>query len=65
MLLTVVSVPDAARSLAPSEVGVVASPRTPMNGIVTVNCSPVSGWEKIGPSNGGRLVLVSTIATAA
>ena len=65
VLLTVVSVPDAARSLAPSEVGVEARPRTPMNGIVTVNCSPVSGCEKIGPSNGGSAVELFTIAAAA
>ena len=65
VLFTVVVEPDAARSLAPSEVGVVARPRTPMNGIVTVKGSPVSGFEKIGPSNGGKEVELLTIATAA
>ena len=40
---TVVCEPDAARSRAPSDAGVEARPRTPMNGIVTVNDSPVSG----------------------
>ncbi len=36
-----------------------------MNGMVTVNCSPVSGWEKIGPSYGGSAVELFTIAAAA
>ncbi len=65
VLFTVVSEPEAARSRAPSDVGVVARPRTPMNGIVTVNCSPVSGCEKIGPSYGGSAVELLTMAAAA
>jgi hypothetical protein len=64
-LLTVVIDPSAARSRAPSDVGVEARPRTPMNGIVTVNGIPVSGLEKIGPSYGGSPVELFTIATAA
>ncbi len=43
----------AAARRPPSDVGVEARPRTPKNGIVTVYCSPVSGFEVIGPSKGG------------
>ena len=42
---------EAAR-VAPS-VFVAVGPCTPRNGIVTVNGRPVSGFELIGPSNGG------------
>src|SRR6188474_1120865 len=65
VLLTVVSDPEAALSRFPSDPAVVARPRTPMNGIVTVNGTPSSGFEKIGPSYGGRDVALLTIATAA
>jgi hypothetical protein len=45
-----VAVPSAtARSLAPSDVDVVAGPYTPMNGIVTVNGVPSSGFDVIRP----------------
>src|SRR5436190_2961151 len=49
----------------PSEVDVVARPRTPTNGMVTTYGSPVSGFMVIGPSNGGRLVALLIITTAA
>src|SRR4029077_16081970 len=38
---------------------------TPRNGIVTLCCSPVSGFEVIGPSNGGKPAEVLIITTAA
>src|SRR5262245_25177516 len=50
----------------PSLPAVLAGPATPRNGIVTLNCSPVSGFDVIGPSNGGRpgALLISTTAAA-
>src|SRR5258705_1754908 len=51
--------PSAALHLAPS-VDV-----TPRNGIVTVNCWPVSGLLVIGPSNGGNVAALLTMTTAA
>src|SRR5215472_9695350 len=39
--------------------------RTPRNGMVTLCCSPVSGLEVIGPSNGGKPAVLLIIATAA
>src|SRR3954468_24922158 len=53
-----------AASRPPSEVAVDARPRTPKKGMVTVNCSPVSGLLVIAPSKGGYPVVVSIIATA-
>ena len=38
---------------------------TPRNGIVTVNCSPVSGLLVIWPSNGGSVVALLIMSTAA
>src|SRR4029077_14665179 len=38
---------------------------TPRNGIVTLCCSPVSGFEVIGPSNGGKPAEVLVITTPA
>src|SRR5215475_2800924 len=38
---------------------------TPRNGIVTLNCSPVSGLFVIGPSYGGSVFALSTMTTAA
>src|SRR5438552_654583 len=57
--------PTPARSLPPSDAGLVGRPRTPRNGIVTVKASPVSGFEVIVPSNGGKPVALFTITTAA
>src|SRR2546422_4455834 len=65
---TDVAVPSAtARSFPPSDAGLngAADPLTPRNGIVTLKASPVSGLEVIGPSNGGKLVALFTITTAA
>ena len=48
-----VAVPlSARRSLAPSELEPAARPRTPKNGIVTLN-GPVSALPVMGPSTGG------------
>jgi hypothetical protein len=57
--------PSASARLLPSEFAVFARPLTPKNGMVTLYCSPVSGFEVIGPSNGGRLVELLIITTAA
>jgi len=47
--------PSAARRATPfGDVEGLAPPGTPRNGIVTVNCSPVSGLLVILPSNGGK-----------
>ncbi len=61
-VLAVVVTDDAAFSSPPSG---VPGPRTPKNGIVTVNSSPVSGFDRIGPSNGGKVDALLIIATAA
>src|SRR5215218_6016850 len=68
---TVVALVDtavvAATRLSPSAVAAGPStPFTPRNGIVTVYSSPVSGFEVIFPSNGGKSaeVLIMTTATA-
>src|SRR5262249_21143920 len=58
-LVSVAVPPSAAVHFEPSD------SRTPRNGIVTVNCSPVSGLFVIGPSNGGSELSVFTITTAA
>jgi hypothetical protein len=52
-LLAMALPPLASLSLAPSDVVPVGRPRTPKNGMVTLNGSPVSGFDVIGPSNGG------------
>src|SRR5882757_7918516 len=52
-------------SAAPSEVETLTGPFTPKNGMVTVNGSPVSGFDVISPSNGGRLLALLIITTAA
>ena len=62
--MTVVAVsvtepPSAATSAAVSAI------RTPRNGIVTLCCSPVSGFEVIGPSKGGYPLALLIITTAA
>ena len=61
--MTVVAVnvtePPSAATSAP-----VSPLRTPRNGIVTLCCSPVSGFEVIGPSNGGKPVPLLIITTA-
>ena len=62
--VTVADWPSAARSRPPSDAGLVGRPRTPRNGIVTLNGTPVSGFEVIGPSTGGRPVSLLTITTA-
>ena len=60
-----VAVPSGrARSLAPSEVAIVAGPLTPMNGIVTVKGTPSSGFDVIGPSSGGKFASLLTMITA-
>ena len=56
--LAIVVLPSVALVAAMSRSGssVAAAPRTPRmprNGIVTANGSPVSGFDVIGPSNGG------------
>src|SRR5882762_2239393 len=62
---TVVAVPSATvRSFAPS-VDPVAGPFTPRNGIATLKGMPSSGFEVIGPSNGGKPPALFTITTAA
>src|SRR5258708_5028563 len=53
--------PSAARSAAVS----AARLRTPRNGIVTLCCSPVSGFCVIGPSKGGKAAELLIITTAA
>src|SRR3954469_22350551 len=57
----------AAATLAPSLVAGsgCCPPRTPRKGMVTLNCSPVSGLPVIGPSKGGRPPLLLIISTAA
>src|ERR671938_1993702 len=59
----VIADPSAARSFDPSEAALVKGPRTPRNGIVTVNGTPSSGFDVIGPSNGGSPAALLTIAT--
>src|SRR5918995_5409330 len=66
VLASVALVPAAATRLSGSAVAAGPStPRTPRNGMVTVNGSPVSGLEVMGPSNGGNPASVLIIATAA
>src|SRR4051812_39669467 len=62
--VTVADCPVAWYSLFPSEPAVVTRPRTPRNGMVTLNGWPVSGLLVIGPSTGGSPVVLSTITTA-
>src|SRR5256885_2378953 len=57
--------PSAARSLARSEVALVNGPLTPRRGIVTVNGTPSSGFDVIGPSKGGSPAALFAITTAA
>src|SRR6185312_10172166 len=63
--VNVIVTPSRSTSAAPSELAVAAGPRTPKNGMVTLNCSPVSGFPVIGPSNGGSVPSVLIITTAA
>src|SRR5262249_9584005 len=54
-------------TVAPSS-ATIADPlvlRAPRNGMVTVNGSPVSGFDVIGPSNGGNVVALLIMRTAA
>ena len=62
-VIAVVEAVSAARSATAS--GLVGGPKMPRNGMVTVNGIPVSGFERIGPSNGGKLATLLIIATAA
>src|SRR5262245_2765907 len=57
--------PSRATSAEPSEFGLDTGPRTPMNAMLTVKLSPVSGFVVMGPSKGGRSGLLLIIATAA
>src|SRR5215470_15908221 len=45
--------------------GIVPEPLAPRNGMVTMNCSPVSGLEVMLPSNGGKPVALLIMSTAA
>jgi hypothetical protein len=56
-------VPSAATSFVASA-PVPTRPLTPKNGMVTVYASPVSGFDVISPSNGGRPVVLLIITTA-
>src|SRR6187397_1279166 len=62
-VVAVVVAEVAARSATAS--ALVVGPLTPRNGIVTSNGVPSSGFERIGPSNGGRPAALLIMATAA
>src|SRR5687767_2368009 len=51
-VIAVVETVSAARRATAS--ALVVGPRTPRNGIVTSNGVPLSGFDRIGPSNGGK-----------
>src|SRR5436190_21321179 len=60
-----IAMPSRCTRAKPSDVLVVARPFTPKNGMVTVYCSPVSGFSVICPSKGGRVLALLIITTAA
>ena len=49
----------------PATAGLGTGPTTPRNGMVTSAASPVSGFCVILPSNGGKVLSVLIITTAA